>query len=129
MNNLQQKLTHEIAAQRAKGAAQHRVAGYRITEGAGALLGSVRDRQKFAISWRETAIASGADSVRSVKVRHGPRSQFTTNYKVFSVAGRDVYAVAPTKGSNGSKREIDLSKRDLADHYQAYGRVQIIEAQ
>lgn len=94
MNKLQQKLQKEIEKQEAKGAAQHRVEGYRQTESARALLGAARSRQNWAKRWRTKAIESGADSVRYVQAS---MRTFTTRVAVFSKDGVDVYACSPQR--------------------------------
>lgn len=94
MNSLQKKLTREIEKQESKGAAQHRVEGYRQTDSAAALLQAARGRQKWASTWRRNAIESGADSVRHVQASMG---NFTTKVSIFSKDGEDVLMLAPSR--------------------------------
>lgn len=94
MNKLQQKLTKEIERQEAKGVAQHQVAGYRQTDSAAALLASVRGKQKAAITWRQKVIASGADSVRKIKVSN---RRVSVLVNVYSKDGIDLLALSPAR--------------------------------
>jgi hypothetical protein len=104
MNKLQQKLMKEIEKQEGKGAAQHRVEGYRQTDSAAALLQAARGRQKWACDWRRRAIASGADSVRYVTASMAPK--FTTRAAIFSKDGVDVLLLSPSR-ENWLKLDAD----------------------
>lgn len=106
MNDLQKKLTKEIEKQAAKGAAQFRVAGYRQTDSASALLHAARGRQKWAMRWRQLAIESGADSVRYV---HASMRNFSTKVAIFSKDGVDVLMLAPSR-ENWHKVKADQFK-------------------
>jgi phenylacetate-coenzyme A ligase PaaK-like adenylate-forming protein len=107
MNALQKKLTREIEKQQAKGAAQFRVAGYRQTDSAAALLGAARGRQQWAKRWRQLAIDTGADSVRHVQATMG---NFTTKVAIFSKDDVDVLMLAPSRENWFKVKADDLAK-------------------
>lgn len=113
MNDLQKKLTKEIEKQAAKGAAQFRVAGYRRTDSASALLHAARGRQKWAMRWRELAIESGADSVRYV---YANMKSFSVKVAIFSKDGTDVLLLAPTR-ENWLKVKADEFKGKTGEEY------------
>lgn len=129
MNSLQKKLTREIEKQESKPMARARVEGYRQNETSRAALETARSKQRFAVQWRKDVIASGADSVRTIRVSSRRK---TFKVSVFSKDGRDVYALAPAAPqffkfdkteSAGQKCRED----NAADYYRSFGLFSVRE--